>query len=368
MYKISGIFLFLSLWLLSGCGIVGDKAVDYKKAKSSTLPSLEIPPDLGLRRSDQMKIPETPSASTATASATGKEAILSGGETVLPEVEGIRLHRRGDTNWLESKNTAAVLWPKVRSFWDKLGFKLRRDEPEIGLMETSWQENRANIKQDIVRRTVGKAIDFLYESHTRDQFRVRFEKIAQEEGTEIYLTHRGMEQVNQGETFVWQSRPSDPELEIEMLKLLMVSLGAEETQAATQADAAKKQGKPATKAVLHSPENETGFIELSADFKQAWQDTGLALDRANFNVEDRDRSAGHYLVRYLGPAVDKDSGFFSKLAFWKDDKKYQEHQYKLHLESSGENKTRLGIVQQDGEVKDVETMKRILEVLLEQLQ
>ena len=39
-------------------------------------------------------------------------------------------------------------------------------------------------------------------------------------------------------------------------------------------------------------------LALDVGFSQAWRRTGLAIDRAGFTVEDRDRSRGLFFVRY----------------------------------------------------------------------
>ena len=55
-------------------------------------------------------------------------------------------------------------------------------------------------------------------------------------------------------------------------------------------------------------------VQINEGFDSAWRRVGLALDRTGFTVEDRDRSAGTYFVRYVPPNPDKDeAGFFSKI-------------------------------------------------------
>mgnify|MGYP000420347343 CR=1 FL=1 len=42
-------------------------------------------------------------------------------------------------------------------------------------------------------------------------------------------------------------------------------------------------------------------IAVNEGFERAWRRVGLALDRSGFTVEDRDRAAGLYYVRYVDP-------------------------------------------------------------------
>ena len=43
---------------------------------------------------------------------------------------------------------------------------------------------------------------------------------------------------------------------------------------------------------------------LNESFDRAWRRVGVAIDSAGFSVEDRDRSAGEFFIRYL----DSDTG------------------------------------------------------------
>ena len=59
----------------------------------------------------------------------------------------------------------------------------------------------------------------------------------------------------------------------------------------------------------------TAQATVQDNFDRTWRQVGLALDRSGFTVEDRDRSAGLYFVRYVDPkmAGKDEPGFFSKL-------------------------------------------------------
>ena len=100
-------------------------------------------------------------------------------------------------------------------------------------METDWAENRAKLPQDFIRGTLGKLLDSVYSTGERDKFRTRLERTATG-GTEIYISHRGMVEVytdtHARTQTVWQPRPSDPELEAEFLRRLMVKLGVAQEQ------------------------------------------------------------------------------------------------------------------------------------------
>jgi outer membrane protein assembly factor BamC len=261
--------------------------------------------------------------------------------------------------------TPAQVWPKVREFWVQQGFLIKMEDPRLGILETGWAENRADIPSDIIRNTLGKVLDFVYSAATRDQFRVRLENGTTPGTTELYLTHRGMEEVVTGSpeerSSMWKSRPSDPELEAEMLKRLMVFLGVDEQKAKTML---AKQPKAQSRAELVSDSSGTMLIDKE-DFSRAWRRTGVALDRVGFAVEDRNRADGVYFVRYDDPLAGEEKGWLSKLAFWSSDEE-KAKQYQIVLLSQGPE-TQIIVKNAQGERENSSTAKRILTLLEEQL-
>ncbi|MBI5040404.1 MAG: outer membrane protein assembly factor BamC [Gammaproteobacteria bacterium] len=299
----------------------------------------------------------------------GKAAPGTSGVLVQPK--GMSVERHGDKQWLVVQASAETVWPKVHDFWLQNGFLLTMDDPHVGIMETDWAENRADIPQDFIRNTIGKALDFMYSSATRDRFRVRLERVSTD-STEIYISHRGMEEVVQGQSgsdtgTLWKPRPSDPELEAEMLARLMVFMGSDQTRAAAQV-AQKSTVQTAARAQLVV--NSAGESTLIVDdgLSRAWREVGLALDRVGFTVEDRDRSGGLYFVRYNDPLKeDKKKGFLSKLAFWSDDDPKAAEQYRILLIAQGD-KTHVTVQNAQGQPDNSPTAKRILTLVQEQMQ
>src|SRR5438445_10595880 len=106
-------------------------------------------------------------------------------------------------------------------------------------MDTYWAENRDNIPEGRIRFLLGKFADQVYSASERDKFRTRLDRTPDGKGTEIYISHRGMKEVytaprdvagTTGQT-MWQPRESDPGLEAEFLRRVMVRLGAQEEKA-----------------------------------------------------------------------------------------------------------------------------------------
>jgi outer membrane protein assembly factor BamC len=281
---------------------------------------LEVPPDLTAQSADeQFLIPGESGSGSVSAS-----SFYSGGgtrpagaraqaqaEPVLVSSDDVKIKRVGNLRSLEVKMPPEQLWPKLREFWKDTGFELAVDDPKIGLMETNWAENRANIPLDGIRKVIGTVFDGLYSSNTRDRYRTRVEPI--DGGVEIFVTHRGMEEnyTDQAQSnLVWMNRPSDPELEAEMLNRLMAKLTGDEQAAAAA-------GRPATQELISVQKKPDGTsILLAEDFPLAWRRVGFGLDRAGFIVEDRDRSNGVYYVKYIPDSASVEGekkGFFGKI-------------------------------------------------------
>lgn len=348
--------------------MAGQKA-DYKQSRTEA--PLEIPPDLSSATiEDALVVP----GATATYSefATGDQQRPAPGESgVLVQPQDINIERQGDKQWLVVQAPAETVWPKVRDFWLQSGFLLTMDDPGVGILETDWAENRADIPQDFIRRTIGRALDKLYSSATRDRFRVRLERVGIDT-TEVFISHRGMEEVVQSSSpgtetgTIWKPRPSDPELEAEMLKRLMVSMGSEAEKAAAQLAQPAPQRAVRAQLVVNAA-GEMALV-VDEDSSRAWREVGLSLDRVGFTVEDRDRSSGVYFVRYNDPLKeDKQRGFFSKLKFWGDDEFESADQYRIVLIAQGD-KTHVTVQNDQGQRDNSPTAKRILTLVQEQMQ
>ncbi len=360
---------------LAGCTLLESKPIDYKSAGS--IPSLEVPPDLVLpNRDSRFTVPDVTPAGVATYSAYAQDRSArpaTEASRLLPVVEKARIERAGSQRWLVVEQPPQQVWPVVKAFWQEMGFLINVEIPEAGVMETDWAENRAKIPQDIIRRTLGRLIDAVYSTAERDKFRTRLEPTPDGKGTEIYISHRGMVEVFEGTQAggdqgrgrtVWQPRPPDPELEAEMLRRLMTRFGIEETRAQTLL--AKTQREPA--ASLARTADGMAQLTLPEPFDRAWRRVGLALDRVGFVVEDRDRAAGEYFVRYVDPeAGTKRQGVLSRLAFWRsDDGKLKDQRYRVRLaETAGA--THVTVLLDDGRSPAGETGNRILNLLHEQL-
>lgn len=357
---------------LGACGSfeIPSKKVDYKS--TTKLPPLDIPPDLARPGTDdRFVVPDTNTKGTATLSDYNKDRAgrsqVSATAAVLPKIDNVSLERAGTQRWLVVPGAPEQLWPVVKEFWQETGFVVNVESPETGVMETDWSENRAKIPQTGLTGIIGRALDSLYSTSERDKFRTRLERGAQPGTTEIYISHRGMEEVyinKDQDQLRWQPRKPDPDLEAEMLRRLMVRFGVDEDRAKTQIAAARAE--PQAK-INKGPDGNT--LAVNDQFDRAWRRVGLALDRVGFTVEDRDRSKGLYFVRYIDPDSDvkttAEQGWFGRL--WGGSTKVPgKEQYRI-LVQDGASATEVRVLNKDGVREQSDTANRILTLLYDQL-
>lgn len=350
------------------------KKIDYKSA--GRLPSLEVPPDLTRPTADDRYVVPDARKGSATFSTYAMDRELRPGTAaaasgVLPEQSDARVERAGTQRWLVVKGDPAAVWPVVKDFWQEVGFIVNIETPEAGVMETDWAENRAKVPDGFLRNTLGKLLDSVYSTSERDKFRTRLERGAQAGTTEIYISHRGMEEVYTAEgkdQTRWHPRKPDPDLEAEMLRRLMLRFGVQEARAKQQIAAAAEPPR----ATLASQKG--GVLTVNEQFDRAWRRVGLALDRVGFTVEDRDRSKGIYFVRYIDPETDvkttPESGMlarvFSGLKFWGNSPAKKNEQYQIAVRDMNAS-AQVNVLNKDGRQEQSATADRILTLLYDQL-
>jgi outer membrane protein assembly factor BamC len=346
----------------------GDK-VDYRTTAVKT-PGLEVPPDLTQLARDSRYQAQGGTISAAAFQAGGAASAPAAIATVAPKTVGdMKIERAGNQRWLTTAASPETLWPQLEGFWKDNGFALAVNQANVGVMETEWAENRAKLPKDLIRSTLGKLVDSLYETGERDKFRTRIERTASG-GSEVYVSHRGLMEVygdKNKDTTVWQPRPADPDLEAEMLQRLMLKLGAKEESA--KAAVAGASAPAAGTATVGAQAGAT-TLQLNDSFDRAWRRVGLALDRSGFTVEDRDRKQGLYFVRYVDPALvgKEEPGFFSKLLSFgsNKDERGAPARYRVSVKSEGDRST-VSVQTSEGAPESGEAGKRIIALLAEDL-
>src|SRR5690606_37375276 len=257
---------------LSACStvrsIVDPGNVEYRGASQG--PALDVPPDLVTpQANDRYTLPQRNQPGQTLSDVNRNRAVLGDAaprsSAVMPQREGAQIQRDGSMRW------AVVNQP----------------------VETSGLRG-------MISRTFGSS----YSTGERDRYRTRLERTP-DGRTEIYVSHRGMEEIVTGlqkDQSVWQPRDSDPELEIEYLRRILVQFGTPRDDVMVAGAGAAGDGAQATagsESIRLVTENEVSRLEIDEGFDRAWREVGLVLDRVGFTVEDRDRSKRTLFVRYV---------------------------------------------------------------------
>ncbi|HSH73632.1 MAG TPA: outer membrane protein assembly factor BamC [Methylophilaceae bacterium] len=402
---------------LSACSSLPfvDTTPDYKAAGRSR--PLEVPPDLtSISSSDTYAVPG--GSTTYSSYSQGKEEPGQEQDKVLPNPDNVRLERAGSQRWLVVQASPEKIWPVIRDFWSELGFAVRVENPQTGVMETEWVDPSSLTKDDKAS-SLDKFqgwLDKLNTLKTRQKFRTRIDQGTEADTTEIYMSHRSISDVeDDGKVRVRtiagdiengyaprsrskndDARADAEDIDAELLRRLMVRLGVEEQKSR----AIVASGSNELRATVNKDSNGTLSLSVNDQFDRAWRRVGLALDRVGFVVEDKDRSSGIYYVRYTDTDIDSDpkkkKGLLDSLKFWGDDDKVAQpepkkentgmvdklkfwkatdkegkvdpdKQYRVKIEENSDANSQITITDKDGNLNRSNTANRIISLLYEQL-
>jgi len=390
--------LVLAGGLVAGCSTSSPNKVDYKSDSKSKEVSLAVPPNFLDEASDQRSLPPQ-----------GGEASLSGlkqvqkaappENAVMPPVKGMHIQRDGTESWLVIDNRSPdAVWPRVRRFWQEQGFLLVVDQRDKHVLETDWNETRPQVNQGLIRNTLSKAMGNSYVAAERNKFRTRLES-APNGGTYVFISQKGMREALEGvnnDTTKWEAKPNDPALELEYLKRLMAGLSLADARGDTAGPvAADIAPEPASSAATSKPSKDNADVAarnaaisaqaqapqsatsgqytsteltLGEPYEQAWARVGLALDRSNFTVVDRDHNAGIYSVSYVDPKdkTSDEQGFWSQVFHGRKEKVAKI--YRVNVKAVTENQVRVAVVDDNGNVATSTPAKEIMSLLVSQLQ
>ena len=355
---------------LAGCSTINemfpDRSGEYKQAQTTA--PLEVPPDLTTTSMGDTLIVKDGSTTLSGYTSARNTIQGRGGSMVLPDQAGVELKRDKDRFWLVVQGDPSEVWQDARGFWLENGFPIVKEDPVIGTLETGWVESRTSIPQGPIRNVVGRVFDKAYTSPYQDRYRMRLEVGETPGYTDIYISHQGVQEIvtdanDEGAT-KWGPRPSDPGLESEMLKKMMIFLGALPQQVEELADQpATTEPERASAELIQKGDGEATLV-VHEDYSRAWRSIGIALERIDFAVHDRDRQEGVYFVRYNDPLKGPNKkGLFS--GWWGGDEEKAEI-YQIKLNDDGAD-TRVVVMNEAGEPETSVTGVRILTLLYEQL-
>ena len=348
-FEVLSIVVIVTTMLLTACSSTPDYKGVYEN-KSEDHP-LEVPPDLTQPNTlTGLNLPQLASQQSNLKISGGKVAPLQYGKA--------RLVRESSLRWLEVAKPIDEVWNSALYFFRGLGFKISREDQTLGIMETDWLENRADVPTNWLASLFKK----LYDSGLQDRYRIRLERSSDEKQTLVFIAHRGLKEVFGEEvsgltsTKGWEPRESDAELESEMLQRFAIFLGGGKTEIQQQVAQVNQQAEFATLTT------QDGIVVLKMDegFARGWRRVGLALDRMGVLIEDRNRSKGIYFVKLSEEFFKDEEGLFAKLFSSKEE--ITQMQYLLRLIEK-DKQTLVAVFDRKGQSISSKVADRILKQL-----
>jgi len=307
LFKIIGVGLLCVL--LAACSTTSKLKIDYGSA--STQSPLEVPPDLDKLPSDT----STTGTDTFSEYAAERAATNVRSSALLPSFDNMQIERDGDVRWLRIKTEKNKLWLDLKNFLGDLGLVVESENPATGILETGWAENRAKLRTG--PGIIGSIFRKFDTTGEQDKYRVRVE-LDSPGWYAVYISHQGLVETvasSDADNFVqttWQRRPSDPELEAEMLRLLLVYLGVEDKKASSL----MASGIRKAQAVLATdPQTDEKYIVVKLPYGRAQRQLEATLDRLGVKVAKSENGGNLLTVEYLLPKEEEinKSGFFGRL-------------------------------------------------------
>lgn len=335
-------------------------ASDDPEAQDALLLSpLEVPPDLVTPKGDpRLARPTLPTKKKSDGLKQANAAPVdcqcneppSIGEQVLPQGKGVKRMREGQRRWLVVQAEPEQVWPLARGFLEMRGYRVLKDEPAVGLLETDWKAVVADAADTSTTDKSGQA-------NWRESLRIRVEPSEKAGLTDVFLSQRHSQRVSDAsdEDPKWELRPADADRAAEMLNRLARHLAAENVTDAVPL-------KPVSTEIKIDGDGHT-ILELGANFDVAWRRTSLALEGLGFTIEDHNRASRIFHVYNDLPSRLSEE----ELKHGKEKSATVREEYWLHLQERDE-KVHLTVRNKAGQVDESQVARHLLTLLQGQFQ
>lgn len=361
-----------SIVLLGACSTEGtvDSQAEYSSATPRSSSNLVMPPGL-----------------TAPEVNSNQYKMLDNGQLhdgyLLNQIKDMQIVQGGSERWLViKKKTVNQTWPMMLAFLNQQGLDIKDQNKATGLIQTDWSTRNTTIPETGVR-ALFDWIGWGSMYSLKSEYMYRINMWENESDTLVFVTDYQMDEVYPGcvdnlnqnikvqqsdaQATKWMPVSPNPQIELGFLIQFMAFTGLNPQQVKQVVAAVKAEESAPSEANLQG----TSLV-INDQFDRAWWRTGIALERAELGIADKNRSLGEYYVYPLQEDVDNpDPGFFSNL--FGDDKNTLQmpkpkYTVKLQTAATG-NQTILTIVLYQGAVdKDfVKHQKMYLEALQKQL-
>jgi outer membrane protein assembly factor BamC len=275
----------------------------------------------------------------------------------LNQVRDMQIVQAGSERWLLIKRKSVdQVWPMMQAFINQQGFNIKFQNKNVGLIQTDWV-TRSTVVPETGVRALFDWVGWGNMYSLQSQYMYRITMWQNESDTLVFVTDYQMNEVYPGcianvsqtikvqpsdnQATKWMPVQPDPALELGFLMQFMAFSGLTPEEAKKAAAVVVAQAKESSTA--EASVRGTTLI-INDQFDRAWWRTGIALERAELGVADKNRTLGEYYVYPLQSQVNNpDPGFLDNLfGTSKNELKMPTAKYTVKLQANG-NQTNLTI-------------------------
>lgn len=209
----------------------------------------------------------------------------------------VRIQKLSGEIWLLIDVAPSHLWQRIKNFLIGNRIPLAMEDAPQGLLETAWLQ-RTDIEEG---------------AQATERYLYRIDQGVQRNSSEVHIVQYQSTAIESLPSVVdWPAASVNAEREEWMVRELANYLANSEERGSVSLLA---QGiGSASKVSLGRDTNGVPVVTLGLPFNRAWASVGQALDKAEFQVDDLDRSEGHYFVRAQAEEKsEKKPGLFGRM-------------------------------------------------------
>lgn len=288
----------VSVWL-AGCSYLPempnlDSVLPNKNGSyvdSRELEPLQIPTDLNNNKVDDLYILPPKMAGEIAAEGEVARPVAM----VAAEMDQfVRVQALDGESWIVVELSTGQAWPRVRGFFEGNRLPLKQADGRLGTLETNWLMSKTN--EDVIER-----------------YQIEILPGVQSQTAEIHVQQKMAKREDMETASLDWSTPSDSEERERWMVMEIANFLAQDSGAASVSLLAAGISEVSRVKVVDDPRYPS-YIELQLAFNRAWAGMSLALKKAQFKVDDQDRSQGRYYVTYEPVAKEgEEKGFWAGL-------------------------------------------------------
>lgn len=282
-------------WLVGDDGMLRDRKNDY--LEETVLPELNVPDGLADYEEDELFL--IPDARNKNLPAEDFEVPRPAPLANAGSGNMVRIQKLSGDIWLLIDVPPSHLWQRIKNFLVGNRIPLAREDAPQGLLETSWLQ----------RTDVGEG----EQPANSERYLYRIDQGVQRNSSEVHIVQYQSSALDSLPTAVdWPQASVSVEREEWMVRELANYLANSEERGSVSLLA---QGiGSASKVSLGRDASGAPVVSLGLPFDRAWASVGQALGKAEFEVDDLDRSKGHYFVRaQAAEKTEKKRGLFGRM-------------------------------------------------------